>query len=156
MEKYVVRLEISVHDVVLVQYLEGFEELFENQEGGLFREFSLSGKQTLQSTSIAVLVNEVKIIGCFEHVEVADDVLVDFNVGEDVDFIYRALLEFFILSELGDGNYLDCVLLLVVVIDCTVDFSVDSWTDGFIQGVVLDVFDHQTVIMNLRLLFLIF
>jgi hypothetical protein len=126
MEKYVVRLEISVHDVVLVQYLEGFEELFENQEGGLFREFSLSGKQTLQSTSIAVLVNEVKIIGCFEHVEVADDVLVDFNVGEDVDFIYRALLEFFILSELGDGNYLDCVLLLVVVIDCTVDFSVDS------------------------------
>lgn len=126
MEKYVVRLEISVHDVVLVQYLEGFEELFENQEGGLFREFSLSGKQTLQSTSIAVLVNEVKIIGCFEHVEVADDVLVDFDVGEDVDFIYRALLEFFILSELGDGNYLHCVLLLVVVIDCTVDFSVDS------------------------------
>jgi hypothetical protein len=126
MEKYVVRLEISVHDVVLVQYLEGFEELFENQEGGLFREFSLSGKQTLQSTSIAVLVNEVKIIGCFEHVEVADDVLVDFDVGEDVDFIYRALLEFFILSELGDGNYLYCVLLLVVVIDCTVDFSVDS------------------------------
>jgi hypothetical protein len=126
MEKYVVRLEISVHDVVLVQYLEGFEELFENQEGRLFREFSLSGKQTLQSTSIAVLVNEVKIIGCFEHVEVADDVLVDFDVGEDVDFIYRALLEFFILSELGDGNYLDCVLLLVVVIDCTVDFSVDS------------------------------
>jgi hypothetical protein len=126
MEKYVVRLEISVHDVVLVQYLEGFEELFENQEGRLFREFSLSGKQTLQSTSIAVLVNEVKIIGCFEHVEVADDVLVDFDVGEDVDFIYRALLEFFILSELGDGNYLDCVLLLVVVIDCTVDFPVDS------------------------------
>jgi len=41
MEKYVVWLHVSVHDVVLVKHLEGFQQLLEDEESILFRKFSL-------------------------------------------------------------------------------------------------------------------
>lgn len=44
MEKDVVGLEIPMHDVILVENLEGFEKLLENQQGRLFGEFPLPRK----------------------------------------------------------------------------------------------------------------
>lgn len=33
MKEYIVGFHVSVHDVVLIQYLEGLEELFEDKQG---------------------------------------------------------------------------------------------------------------------------
>lgn len=52
--------------------------------------------------------------------------LVDLDVGEDVDFIDSALLEFFVLSELCDGDHFDGEFFLVVVVDRAVDLAVYS------------------------------
>ena len=52
--------------------------------------------------------------------------LMDLNVAEDVDFVDCTLLEFLVLSEASDGDDLNCILLLIRVIDCSIDFAVDS------------------------------
>lgn len=49
-------------------------------------------EEALQGTPIAVLVDEVKVVGSFEHVIVSDDVLMAFDVAENVNFVDCALL----------------------------------------------------------------
>jgi hypothetical protein len=57
---------------------------------------------------------------------------VGLDIGEDIDFVDGALLEFFILFELGYGDDLDGVLLLIVVVDGTINLTVDSGTDRLV------------------------
>jgi hypothetical protein len=51
------------------------------------------------------------------------------DIGQDVNLVDRALLQLLILLELVDGDHLDGVLLLVVVVDCSVDLTVHARTD---------------------------
>ena len=69
-----------MQDVVFVENLEGLEK------------FALPWEKALQSAPITVFVDEVEIIGGFEHIEVTNDMLIDFDVGENVDFIDSAFL----------------------------------------------------------------
>jgi hypothetical protein len=66
-----------------------------------------------------------------------------FDISEDVDLVHRALLQLLVLFELVNGYDLDGVLLLVVVVDCSVDLAIDARADRFIQDVVLDVLYHS-------------
>ena len=91
MEEDIVRFHIPVHNVVFIEDLEGLKQLLEDEEGIGLREFSLLTQQVLKSASVAVLVDEVEVIGGFEHVEIFDDVGVGLNIGEDVDFVDSAL-----------------------------------------------------------------
>lgn len=81
MEEDIVGLHVTMHNVILIEHLEGLEELFENEHGLLFWEFDLFGKEVFKCTTIAVFVNEIKVIGCFKHVVVPDDVRVLFDVS---------------------------------------------------------------------------
>jgi hypothetical protein len=92
MKEYVIRFEIPVHDVVLVQDFEGLQQLSENLESSAFGEVPLLFQQRLQRLAVAELVDEVEVIGCFEHLDVTDDELVRLDLRQDVDFVYRALL----------------------------------------------------------------
>lgn len=76
MKEYVIRFEIPVHNVVLVQNFEGLQQLSENLESSAFREVPLLFQQRLQCLAVAELVDEVEVIGCFEHLDVTDDELV--------------------------------------------------------------------------------
>ena len=91
MEEDIVRFHIPVHNVVFIEDLEGLKQLLEDEEGIGFWEFTLLAQQVLKSASVAVLVDEVEVIGGFEHVEIFDDVGVGFDIGEDVDFVDSAL-----------------------------------------------------------------
>ena len=86
-EEDVIGLEVPMHDVVLVEDLEGFEELFEDEEGFFFLEGVFLPEEPLQSAAVAVLVDEVEVVLGFEHVVVGDDVFVFLDVGEDVNFV---------------------------------------------------------------------
>jgi predicted RNase H-related nuclease YkuK (DUF458 family) len=76
-----------MHDVVLVQDLESFYDLRKVSQCDSLRKGPMLFEETFKATSIAKLVDEVVIIGSFEHVDILDDVLGGFEVGEDVDFI---------------------------------------------------------------------
>jgi hypothetical protein len=100
--------------------------LLEYQKRRLLGKFPLSRKKTFEGASIAVLVNKVKIIGCFKHVEIAYNMLISFNVGEDINFVDSALFQFFIFPELGDGYDFDGILFFIVIVDGAIDLAVDS------------------------------
>lgn len=48
-------------------------------------------EKAFKGASITEFVDEIEVVGGFEHVVVFDDVGVCFDVGEDVDFVDCAL-----------------------------------------------------------------
>lgn len=76
-----------MHNIVFVEYLEGFDELFEDQKCCFFWDDSIFAKHAFESASVAVLVDEVEVVGCLEHVDIFDDMLIFFDVGEYIDFV---------------------------------------------------------------------
>ena len=58
--------------------------------------------------------------------------LVGLDIGENVDLVDSALLELLVLPELRDRNHLDGVLLLVLVVQGAIDFTIDSGAYFFV------------------------
>lgn len=141
-EEDVVGFEVAVHDVVLVEDLEGVDELLEDEEGLLFGNDPLLAENALKRASVAVLVDEVEVVGRLEHVDVLDDVLVLLDVRQNVDLVDRALLQLLVLFEPTHLDHLDRVLLVVQLVDSPVHLSVGALPDYLVKGVVLDYPHH--------------
>jgi hypothetical protein len=135
-----------MHNVVLVEHLEGFDELFEDEEGLSFGNDAILAEHALESTSVAVLVDEVEIVGRLEHVDVFDDMFVLLDVGEDIDFVDSALLQFFVLFEPANLDDLDGVLLVIKLVDGPIDLAVGTLANDFVQSVVFDYPHHLITI----------
>lgn len=69
-----------MHDVVLIEYLKSIDELFEDQKCFLFGYHFVFAKYAFESAAVAVLINEVEVVGCFEHVDILDNMLVFLDV----------------------------------------------------------------------------
>jgi len=80
-----------MHNVVFIKNLKCINELFEYQQSLLLRKSPLFPQQSLECTSIAVLINKVEVIGSFKHINILDDMLMFFDVSEDVDLVNGAL-----------------------------------------------------------------
>lgn len=132
MKEYIVRFHVTVHDVVFIEDLEGLEELFEDEQSIGFWELDLLGEEVLEGATVAVLIDKVEIVGCFEHVVVLDDIGVAFYVGEDVDLVDRALLELLILFKFIDGDHLYRVFFFVVVVYRSIYFAIHARSDRFV------------------------
>ncbi len=132
MKEYIVRFHVTVHDVVFIEDLEGLEELFEDEQSIGFWELDLLGEEVLEGATVAVLIDKVEIVGCFEHVVVLDDIGVAFYVGEDVDLVDRALLQLLILFKFIDGDHLYRVFFFVVVVYRSIYFTIHSRSDRFV------------------------
>ena len=141
-EEDVVWLKIPVHDVVLVEDLEGVDELFENEKGLFFGYDSVLAEHALEGASVAVLVDEVEVVGGFEHVDVLDDVLIFLYVREDVDLVNGTLLQLFVFLEPPHLDDFDGVLLVVEFVDGPEDLSVGPLSDDLVKGVVLNYPHH--------------
>lgn len=133
-----------MHDVVLVEHLKSVNELLEDQECLFFWDDAILPEHSLERASVAVLVDEVEVVGGLEHVDVLDDVLVLLDVGEDVDFIDGALLQLFVLLEAPHLDHLHRVLLVVVLVDRPEHLPVRTLPDYLIQRVVFDYPHHIT------------
>jgi hypothetical protein len=90
-EEYIIRLKISVHDVVFIENLESLKKLFEDKESLFFLDNLLFSKHALESSPIAILVDKVKIVLSLEHVIVSDDVIIFLYVCQNVYLMNRAL-----------------------------------------------------------------
>ena len=92
MEENIIRFHIAMHDVIFIENLKRFQKLLKDEQRILFWQFDLFWKKTFKSTTVAVLINEIEVIGGFEHVNVLDDVVVLFNIGQNIDLVDCAFL----------------------------------------------------------------
>jgi hypothetical protein len=81
-----------MHDVVLVEYLEGIDELFEDKKCCFLRDDSILAQHAFECPSVAILIDEIEVIGSLEHVDILDDMLILLDVCQYVDFVNRAFL----------------------------------------------------------------
>lgn len=102
------------------------------------RNSSLFSEDTFQSAAVAVLIDKVEIVGCLEHVYVFDDVFVFFNIGEDIDFVNRALLQLLVFLEAPYLDHFHRVFLVIVFVDSPIDLPVSPLTDNFVERIVFD------------------
>lgn len=68
--------------------------------------------------------------------------LVFLDVGEDIDLVDCAFLQFFVLFKAADFDDLDCVFFVIVLVDCAKDLSVGTFTDYLIKSVILYYSHH--------------
>jgi predicted dithiol-disulfide oxidoreductase (DUF899 family) len=80
-QQNVAGLEVAVQYVFVEKFLEGVQDLFENDDGLLFLETLFGLDDVLKGASAAVLVDQVKVIDGAQHLYEADDVGV-FYFGE--------------------------------------------------------------------------
>jgi hypothetical protein len=75
-----------MHDVVLIEFLECLQKLLEDDQCFLLPQRLLLLEEGLEGASVAVLIDEVEVVGRLEGLDEADDVLV-LERGEDVDLV---------------------------------------------------------------------
>lgn len=141
-----------MHDIVLIEDLKSLKELSKYKKGFFLRKSSLFFKDSLQSSTVTVFVNKIEIIRSFEHINILNDMFMFFDVCENIDLIDSTLLKFLVLSKLGNRNDFNSILFFIIVIYCSVNFSIDTWSNRFIKCIILDVFDHLLIFTMILLL----
>jgi hypothetical protein len=144
MHEDVIGFDIPMHDVTARQNLEGFHDLLEIEERSLLGQGALLLHEFVQSSAIAVFIDKVEVVGCFEHIDVFDDVGAALQRGEDVDFVDCALLQLGDLLELLRLHHLDRHLQFRDQVHCLVDLRVDSFSQLLLELVVFDDFTHSS------------
>ena len=142
MQQQVFWFEVSVHDVVPVEHFEGFDYLGKIGEGYSFWQHALLLEQFFEGAAVAKLIDEVEIVGSFEHIEVLDDVRAWLEGGKDFYLVVGALLQLGVLLELFSLDHLDRHFLLVLYVYCSVDRRVHASSYLALQRVVIDHLTH--------------
>ena len=131
-----------MHDIILVEHLEGVYKLSEHHESLPLTETLFLAESSFEGASVAELIHKVEVIGGFQHVDVLDYVLVLLNVCQDVYLVHSTFLQFFVLLKSAHLNYFHRVLLVVILVDGAVDLSVGSLSDDLVESVVLNYSYH--------------
>jgi hypothetical protein len=131
-----------VHNVVLVEHLEGINQLLEDEKRLFLKNNPVLTEHALESTTVAVLIHEVEIVWSFKHVDVFDDVFVFLYVRQDIDLVNSTLLQLLILLKTTHLNDLDRVLSVIILVHRTVHLTVGTLPNYFVKGVVFDYADH--------------
>ena len=137
-----------MHDVTAGEHFESFHYLSEISQRSFLGEGALLLHQLIESAAVAVLVHEIEIVGCFEHVDVFDDMGAALQRGQDVDLVDRALLQLGDLFELFGLDHLDGDFLLRDQVNRLVDLRVDALAQLLLQFVVLNYLPHGLPILN--------
>lgn len=102
-----------MHNVVFIENLESINELLEDEQRLFLGNYPVLPQHAFQGASVAVLVDEVEIVGGFEHINVLDNVLVLLYIGQNVDLINSAFFQFLVLLESPDFDDLNGIFLAV-------------------------------------------
>ena len=109
-----------MHDVVLVENLEGLEELPEDHEGLGLLQVVLPLEEVLESAAVAELIDNVVIVLGLDDFVVADDVLGDANGREGLDLVRDIGLQLVVLLEFLNGDHFDCEVARLGLVGGTV------------------------------------
>jgi hypothetical protein len=75
-----------MHDVIFIQFLKGLQQLPENDQRLRLSQIFLLLEQRFKGTTVAVLIDEVEVVGSFEGLDEANNILV-LEGTENIDFI---------------------------------------------------------------------
>lgn len=142
MHENIVRLEISVHDIILWKHFECLDHLSEINERSFLRKRSFFLHDFIQCSSITKFIYEIKVIDSFEHINILNNVGTSLDGRKDVNFIDCALFEFRYLFEFVSVDNFNCHLKFCFHVHCLVNFSVHSLAELFLHRVVLDYLPH--------------
>lgn len=140
-QEYVAGLEIPMHDVARRQYPECFEHLRQVGQHLLLRHGPCLLDFLLEGAFVAVLIEEVEVVGRLEYFDELDDVGRVYP-GKDVDFVEGALFQLGIFLELVDVDDLDSHFLLRLGVHALEDFAVLALADLLVKSVVFDDLHH--------------
>ena len=115
--------------MMFVENAEGLYDLTEVCEGKFLVQKLVFLEDFFEVTTVTELVDKVKIVDCFEHVEVSDDMGTGLEISEDADLVICAFFQFGKLFELLSFDHLDRYLLLGFHVDCLIDSRVHSSSD---------------------------
>jgi hypothetical protein len=73
----------------------------------LLCKFSFLLQELLEGSTVAVLVNEIEVVDCFEHIEILNDMGTTLEIGENAYLVVGAFLKLRILFELLGANLLN-------------------------------------------------
>lgn len=96
----------------------------------------------IKRTSITELVNKVKVVCRFEHINILDNIRTTLECGKNVNLIDSAFLKLGYFSKFFCLNYFDCHLLLGYQVDCFIDFSVNSLSELLLKLVIFNDLPH--------------
>jgi hypothetical protein len=99
-------------------------------------------EEGFECATVTVLVYEIEVVDCLEHVEVLDDVGGGFEVGEDADFVVGAFLQLRVLFKLLGAYLLDGYLLIRLEVEGSEHCGVCTVADLILEGIVFYQFAH--------------
>ena len=148
MNQYIFWFQVSVHDVMPTENFETFQDLPQESDGFGLGKKSIFVYQFVECSPIAEFVNEIKIIRCFKHIDIVDDVLALIpNLGQDVDFVYSALFQFWYVFKLLRWNHLNCKLLSCFNMLCFVNLCEVPLPQGLLDHIIFHGFYHPNLIL---------
>lgn len=80
MEENIIRLKVTMHNVILIQNLKSLKQLLKYQQRIFLIQNALLPQHSLQGPTIAVLINKVKIVLSFEHIKIVNNVAAFLNI----------------------------------------------------------------------------
>jgi len=144
MKQDVVRFYISVHDVATGKHFECLHHLPEEIQGPFLGEGAFLLHQFVHRASVTILIDEVEIVGSLKHIDVFDDVGAALKSRKNVDLVDSAFLQLGDLFKFLSLDDLDSNLLLGHQMYRFVDLSVDTFSQMFLQLVILyDLAHHR-------------
>ncbi len=132
-----------MHNAVLVQNPKSPHYLGEIDECCFLRECSMFSEEDFKVAPIAILIDEVIIIGSFEHVYISDDMRGGFQIGEDIDLVESSLLKFGTLLKFVSVHHFYGNLLLRLHVEGLENGGVGSLPYFNLQVIVLNDLSHN-------------
>lgn len=129
-----------MQNVVLIQCLESINKLFEYSESLSLGQVSFGSYQILESSSLAVFVNQVDVSIRFDHFNKVDDVNVVLQQLEDFNFVTGEFDELVNLLEFGQRYHFYGHIDFGVDVEGLEDFAVLSLAQILGQSVVINDF----------------
>ena len=81
MKENVVRLQVPMHNIVLIEHLKCLKKLLQNHHCFLFLKRVLFPQQALQCPPIAILIDKIEVILSFQHIKIGDNMFVFLDIG---------------------------------------------------------------------------
>ena len=147
MEKDVFGFEISVQNMVAVQFPEGLHQLLDNPQSLVFGEAIPLFEQFIQSAPITVLVDHVYVMLTFESLDVVNDMRASAYQTQNLDLVLQAFLEFWCSFKQLLGDDLNGDNLMRPDIGGLVYLAEGPGANLLLQYEVLDLFPHGNIYM---------
>lgn len=123
MDQYITRFDITMHDIILDQHLERFQQILKIPQSPFLTEIPILLDHTLQSPTITVFIHKIYIVSSFKDLDKFYNMGCVLDFGQGLYFVDSELFQpraYFILL---DFYYFDCYGLISFLIGCFVHLT---------------------------------